>query len=224
MYKSKIILCTCNNRGRTEQSISNSILAKLQDKNIHILEVEDLCGAAVSDASACKFLLKDSECIIACSEKAIKAILDYINFDQAINIQEINVKTKQELLKYIGNLADGTATQELITSPDRWNPFIDSSLCTNCGLCYEFCIFQVYTKNEEGEVCITNPSACKDNCPACARLCPQGAIVFPKHPESSINGSEKPVEPIVPENLFEGDIYKAFAKRKPINKIFKDDI
>lgn len=224
MCKNKIILCTCKNRGRTEQSICNSILAKLQDKKTHIIEVEDLCGAAVSDAAACKSLLEDSECIIACSERAIRAILDYINLEEEINIKEVKAETEQELLKYIDKLGQGSATQERVSSPDSWNPFIESSLCTNCGQCYEFCIFKVYTKNKEGEICITNPSACKDNCPACARLCPQGAIVFPKHPEPSINGSKRTVEPINPKKLFDGDIYKAFANRKPIKKIFKDDI
>jgi ferredoxin len=63
------------------------------------------------------------------------------------------------------------------------------------------------------------------DCPACARLCPQNAIVFPKHPEPSINGAEDRVTP--PANtkkIFENDIYKAIAQRKKQKKIFKDDI
>ncbi|MDA3800298.1 MAG: hypothetical protein PF692_14625 [Kiritimatiellae bacterium] len=220
MCKSKIILCTCRNRGRTEQSVINSILDKLQTRNVHIVELEDFCDIAVTNTSVCKSLLENSECIIACSEKAIKAILDYINVEKSINIKGVNTETEEELLKYIDSLDQGDATKEIVSASDSWNPFIERSLCTNCGQCYEFCIFKVYSKNEKGEICITNPSACKDNCPACARLCPQGAIVFPKHPEPSINGSAEPIEP---DNIFDGDIYKAFANRN-INKIFKDDI
>jgi ferredoxin len=35
---------------------------------------------------------------------------------------------------------------------------------------------------------VANPSSCKNNCPACARICPETAIIFPKSGESPING------------------------------------
>ena len=37
---------------------------------------------------------------------------------------------------------------------------------------------------------MANPQSCKNNCPACARICPEAAIIFPKVGESPINGAE----------------------------------
>jgi NAD-dependent dihydropyrimidine dehydrogenase PreA subunit len=197
----------------------------LQNKNVEIIEIEDLCNEAVSGSPEIKKLLKDSY-IIACSEKAIKAILSYLEIDTNLGIKGILTETPDAISKYIDDeFSEGTSRHETISGSDSWNPFIDKNLCNNCGQCYEFCIFKVYSKDDNGNVLIANPEACKDNCPACARLCPQNAIVFPKHPEPSINGAKDRVDP--PANtkkVFENDIYKAIAQRQKRNKIFKDDI
>ncbi len=36
---------------------------------------------------------------------------------------------------------------------------------------------------------VAHPESCKNNCPACARICPETAIIFPKVGESPINGA-----------------------------------
>ena len=41
---------------------------------------------------------------------------------------------------------------------------------------------------EERTIIVKNPRNCKNNCPACARVCPQKAIIFPKYEKSPING------------------------------------
>jgi len=66
-------------------------------------------------------------------------------------------------------------------TPSRWYPVRDASRCTHCGHCVQFCLFGVWSRGETGEVGVTNPDACKDGCPACARICPQGAIIFPEY-------------------------------------------
>jgi len=73
----------------------------------------------------------------------------------------------------------GTINEINQTAPERWYPVIDSSLCVNCGNCLQFCIFNVYTYDESRHVTATNPDNCKTGCPACSRICPQGAIIFP---------------------------------------------
>ncbi len=65
--------------------------------------------------------------------------------------------------------------------PSRWYPVKDASRCTHCGHCVQFCLFGVWSRKETGEVAVANPDACKDGCPACARICPQGAIIFPEY-------------------------------------------
>lgn len=61
----------------------------------------------------------------------------------------------------------------------RWYPVVDKERCNDCGQCLQFCLFGVYTRDEAGRVLATNPDACKTGCPACSRICPQGAIMFP---------------------------------------------
>ncbi len=61
----------------------------------------------------------------------------------------------------------------------RWYPVIDYSRCANCGQCRQFCLFDVYGEDEAGAIRAVAPDNCKDGCPACARVCPHGAIMFP---------------------------------------------
>lgn len=63
----------------------------------------------------------------------------------------------------------------------RWYPVLDYSRCTGCGQCAEFCLFGVYSRGEDEQVVVTHPDACKNGCPACSRLCPRQAIMFPHH-------------------------------------------
>ncbi|MCL1856827.1 MAG: 4Fe-4S binding protein [Kiritimatiellaeota bacterium] len=72
-----------------------------------------------------------------------------------------------------------------------WYPVIDRELCTHCGKCVEFCLFSVYAKRD-GKVSVIAPKNCKNNCPACARVCPASAILFPKHPDPAVNGGAMP--------------------------------
>jgi NAD-dependent dihydropyrimidine dehydrogenase PreA subunit len=61
----------------------------------------------------------------------------------------------------------------------RWHPVVDKDFCDNCGQCLQFCLFGVYTRDKDQKVAASNPDACKTGCPACSRICPKGAIMFP---------------------------------------------
>ena len=74
-----------------------------------------------------------------------------------------------------------------------WFPVVDYDRCTGCMQCLSFCLFGVYDRgsDEEGRrVIVGRPANCKTNCPACARVCPAGAIIFPKYTDAPINGAE----------------------------------
>lgn len=62
---------------------------------------------------------------------------------------------------------------------ERWYPIHDKSRCTECGHCLQFCLFGVYEPDAAGKVRVANPDNCKTGCPACARICPRSAIMFP---------------------------------------------
>jgi len=69
------------------------------------------------------------------------------------------------------------------SAPDAWiawYPVIDRDRCTGCKQCVEFCLFGTYAVDADGRVRVASPASCKLNCPACARVCPASAIIFPK--------------------------------------------
>jgi len=101
-----------------------------------------------------------------------------------------------------------------------WFPVIDFSRCTNCMQCLTFCLFDVYGVSKEKKIEVRNPTNCKTDCPACSRVCPEVAILFPKYKGGPINGVEVRDEDLHREKmkvdisaLLGGDIYAALRQR-----------
>ena len=85
-----------------------------------------------------------------------------------------------EALGLAGGQAGPGAVLELSAeTSDRWYPVADASRCTNCQHCLQFCLFGVYELDAGGQVTVAQPDNCKAGCPACSRICPASAIVFP---------------------------------------------
>jgi len=70
----------------------------------------------------------------------------------------------------------------------RWYPILDGSRCVNCQHCLQFCLFGVYALDAQGRVEVRNPDHCKTGCPACSRICPQSAIMFPLYEKDAAIG------------------------------------
>jgi ferredoxin len=71
----------------------------------------------------------------------------------------------------------------------RWYPVIDFSRCTNCMECIDFCLFGVYGVDRFETILVEQPDNCRKGCPACSRVCPENAIIFPQHKSPAIAGS-----------------------------------
>lgn len=71
----------------------------------------------------------------------------------------------------------------------RWYPVIDFSRCTNCMECIDFCLFGVYGIDNVETILVEQPDNCRKGCPACSRVCPQNAIIFPQHKTPAIAGA-----------------------------------
>lgn len=80
--------------------------------------------------------------------------------------------------------------QLLAPAGRRWYPVIDYSRCTNCLECLDFCLFGVYGVDSIERILVENQDQCKKGCPACSRVCPQQAIIFPEYKSAAIAGAE----------------------------------
>jgi NAD-dependent dihydropyrimidine dehydrogenase PreA subunit len=101
-----------------------------------------------------------------------------------------------------------------------WFPVIDYKRCTNCMQCLSFCLFDVYGVSGDGKIQVRNQDNCKTDCPACSRVCPEVAIMFPKYRHGPINGDQVSQDDIRREAmkvdisaLLGGDIYSLLRDR-----------
>jgi NAD-dependent dihydropyrimidine dehydrogenase PreA subunit len=86
----------------------------------------------------------------------------------------------------------GAAAQVVRIDEDagrRWYPVIDYSRCTNCMECIDFCLFGVYGVDRVETILVEQPDNCRKGCPACSRVCPENAIIFPQHKTPTIAGA-----------------------------------
>jgi Pyruvate/2-oxoacid:ferredoxin oxidoreductase delta subunit len=120
-------------------------------------------------------------------------------------------------------LVEGVGGETQTTKPGGWKPWfpvIDYSRCTNCLQCLSFCLFDVYGVSKEKQIEVQKASNCKTDCPACSRVCPEVAILFPKYKAGPINGDEVNTADLEREKmkvdisaLLGGDIYSALRQR-----------
>lgn len=106
-----------------------------------------------------------------------------------------------------------------------WFPVIDYDRCTNCMQCLSFCLFGVYGVDRESHIQVQNNDNCKTNCPACSRVCPEAAIMFPKYKAGPINGDVVSSTDLQREKmkidisaLLGGDVYSMLRARSEKNK------
>ena len=101
-----------------------------------------------------------------------------------------------------------------------WFPVIDYDRCTNCMQCLSFCLFGVYGVDGDKRIQVQNNDNCKTNCPACSRVCPEAAIMFPKYKAGPINGDvvsdadlQKEKMKVDISALLGGDVYEMLRLR-----------
>jgi Pyruvate/2-oxoacid:ferredoxin oxidoreductase delta subunit len=102
-----------------------------------------------------------------------------------------------------------------------WFPVIDYDRCTNCMQCLTFCLFDVYGVDKQDKIQVQNNDNCKTDCPACSRVCPEVAILFPKYKAGPINGDVVRQEDVKREAmkvdisaLLGGDLYASLRSRQ----------
>ncbi len=227
----KIVFCNCGG-----EIISKERLQTIEDSltglNVELEKLSDLCGlSAMRKDKLNEVFTRDAGyLLIGCHSRSLKLLIgnagvdskpDTLRYISFLDLTDAEILKEAE--EFSKNTDCKTGTTEIISDPSwpSWFPVIDYSRCSSCGQCADFCLFGVYEKNE-GRVNVVNPAECKNNCPACARICPQTAIIFPKYKEGgAISGSDV-IDEISEQqrqtqdiNTFlNGDIYSALERRK----------
>jgi ferredoxin len=55
--------------------------------------------------------------------------------------------------------------------------------------CIDFCLFGVYGVDAAERILVEQQDNCKKGCPACSRVCPENAIIFPEYKSPAIAGA-----------------------------------
>ena len=138
----------------------------------------------------------------------------------------VNGQTSPPEVDAVDNVTGATPNRP--GAPGAWKPWfpvIDYDRCTNCMQCLSFCLFDVYGVDDDGKIQVQNNDNCKTNCPACSRVCPEVAIMFPKYSSGPINGEPVSEDDLQREkmkvdisSLLGGDIYSRLRERSATAK------
>ncbi len=225
----KLVICACSTHQRVSYAKIRTLVEMLPNK-VDFSYISDLCGVAVCQPEQL-YELESADFIVACFPRAVKSQLQFaglqIDQQKIVNLRELSPRQALEQM----NLAVDEPANQTCTLPKwdqswtPWNPVIDYDLCINCGKCADFCLFGVYEFSDQ-KIRVKNPEQCKTNCPACARVCPKSAIIFPKYEKSPINGGVEVEEtlPVDPALARSGNVYEKLAsRRRSKRKLLKDE-
>jgi len=204
----RILYCHCSNAKVLPTETRDAVLRALCEAGVPFEPVADLCDlSARRDPLLKKLAASDSVVVAACHPRAVRCLfaaadaLLPLEKTQLLNLRKDSAETLCAAVREIPKAENPPPPCNFETVRDQlaaaatpstgwnpWAPVIDYDACTACMQCLSFCLFGVYGVDAESRIEVRNPQQCKTNCPACSRVCPEAAILFPKHSADAING------------------------------------
>ena len=238
MSQQNIVICACASRSFISKVQVAELVATLQQAGYNVTIEADLCETAETDSARMRELVTGN-IIMGCYTRALRALADRADCSAAKNIN-IRGRKVEQILNDL-NLDDAMPHDEewqalrdaalaeinafaVKVATDAWYPVLDYERCVNCGKCHDFCLFGVYSI-EDGKVKVAQPQNCKNNCPACSRVCPAEAVIFPKYERSPINGgsaSEEGVIMLDMDTMYADALRARLEQRRASVMLFKD--
>jgi NAD-dependent dihydropyrimidine dehydrogenase PreA subunit len=229
--KSRVLYCNCSYSNIIPAETKQEVQSALLKSGMDIIAVPDLCGmAAQHDPELEHIAASESLIIVACYPRAVRWLFNAANVSlpETVKILNMRVQSIDEIKNILGNKNDNAESPGDTIFPGKkegewipWFPVIDYDRCKSCKQCASFCLFGAFEVTRDGKVVVSNPDHCKTNCPACARICPEAAIIFPRLEESPINGDEisdeqetRALIKLNTELMLGNDIYAALTERR----------
>jgi NAD-dependent dihydropyrimidine dehydrogenase PreA subunit len=222
-----ILFCQCSERGILSDEAKRAARAEFCRQGRPFTEVADLCGCVANrDRSLLALAASAAKLTVAaCHPRAVRWLLHAAGLAvEGDRLEVLDLRTAALSATPAPPPCDIPAKAAPATDDwPPWFPVIDYARCRQCRQCLSFCLFGVYELSKEGKVAVANPRSCKNNCPACARICPEVAILFPKLPdaEAPLNGEEvgdekdwKARARIKTQEILGDDVYAALAERR----------
>ena len=226
MSKSCILFCNCG-AGVISSEKSNQIKMMVGSFDADLYQSDDFCGIVINRKDFIRAIDQkyDRKMMVACYPRAIKSLLaqndlelsglEVLNFRE-LSVAEIESKLRNDFLFTEGKSAEASIESGL--DVPAWYPVIDQPLCIDCGKCFKFCLFGVYTFGNK-QLKVVNPLACKNNCPACGRNCSTSAIIFPRLKETGVlAGAEPGAEHRVKEFAMDSSLISTLNQRSALRR------
>lgn len=226
-----ITICACSSRSFMPSVELAKLTVALRESGYNVTLHHDLCEAAQSKSAE----LQDISIVVGCYERAMHSIFTAGGAEKP-RVLELRGRTAYQVLQDLGITYEeydqskvNAVLEQIKTFPvkvatDAWFPVIDRDKCIDCGKCHDFCLFGVYTI-VDGHVEATSPQNCKNNCPACARVCPVEAVIFPKYEKAPINGGTMAEDGAIKldmESMYADALRSRLAQRRASVMLFKD--
>jgi len=238
-----VLICECAQAGLIEPATLRRIIAWLKGLGVELHSVSDLCElAARRDPLLAGFAQTGSVKVLACHPRAVRSLFTaagapLLSGARLFNLRPEEAKTAITALQETfgpepacvvnspvppGSSIEASSASDKPGTPGHstaWFPVIDFDRCTHCLQCLSFCLFGVYGLDADQKLAVRAPENCKTNCPACARVCPELAIIFPKHKTAPITGDKVPDGAgregfkVDSSSLLGGDIYSRLRNR-----------
>jgi NAD-dependent dihydropyrimidine dehydrogenase PreA subunit len=192
-----IVFCGCYISKVFPDAVREEVLSGLRKAGVDFTLADDLCRlSARRDEILKQWAGAEKLKIIACFPRAIINLFQAAGAPLPEGVEIYNMRSREAkgiLASAISEVSGQGQEEKIARKDDEWIPWfptIDYERCVNCKQCMNFCLFGVYTLDGDEHVQVENPDHCKTNCPACARMCPSKAIVFPKYTDGHICGDE----------------------------------
>jgi NAD-dependent dihydropyrimidine dehydrogenase PreA subunit len=235
MQNTRITICACASRAWMDKDKVAEVAAALSNEGYQVAIIADLCRKVAEASTELPEIANGI--VLACHQRAVRSLMDRAGLE-AKREEDVRSNSRDEVLSSFGvsySEARDSAAKERFrqeievfaveSGTDAWYPVLDKKRCVECGKCHDFCLFGVYSI-ENKQVKVTQPQNCKNNCPACARMCPNKAIIFPKYEKSPINGGiaeEETFNPDEMDKMYRERLQMRLRQRRASVSLFKKE-